>query len=170
MNENDETLRDALAGIKTKRTRRRITKFNPEDGLLLDIEEGKVYVPGKGIVQIHEVKEKILDCNHSSRFGLGHIADCGHTVCSLCVERYVLECAKPGCFKKLCTVPKCKCCAREVDNVFFCKRHAFWARIDSFAFLVFMRGNENIDRLSGMNNEYYSRRIQLRPRNEAERK
>ena len=49
MNEHDEVLRDALAGIKTKRTRRRITRFNPSDGLLLDIEEGKVYVPGNAV-------------------------------------------------------------------------------------------------------------------------
>ena len=166
MSEHEDALRDAFAGIKTKRTRRRIARFNPEDGLLLDIEEGKVYVPGKGIVQVHEVKEKILDCNHSSRFGLGHIADCGHTVCTLCVERYVLECAKPGCFRKLCIVPKCKCCAREVENVFYCRKHFFMPFIDSFAFLVFMKKEENVERLNAMNAEYYSRRLQLRARNE----
>jgi len=166
MNEHEDVLRDALAGIKTKRTRRRITRFNPSDGLLLDIEEGKVYVPGKGIVQVHEVKEKILDCGHSAGMGLGHIADCGHAVCALCVERYVLECAKPGCFRKLCTVKRCVCCAREVDNVFYCRKHSAWAGINSFAGFFILNEEDKAGEMRAVTEEYYSRRLQLRARNE----
>lgn len=162
MNENEDVLRDALAGIKTKRTRRRISKFNPEDGLLFEADEGKVYVPGKGIVHIHEVKEKIFDCGHSARIGLGHIAECGHTVCALCIERFVLECAEMSCFKKLCTVPGCYCRAREVDAAFFCKKHYFWACIDSFGGFLFLGKVGNEERVRAILSEYYSRRLQLR--------
>lgn len=169
MNDYEDVLRDSLAGIKTKRIRKRISKFNPEDGLLFDVEEGKAYVEGRGIIHVSEVQEKILDCNHSGGFGLGHIAECGHTVCMLCVERFVLECAEPGCFKKLCTVPKCRCCAREVEGVFYCKEHCFWANIGSFLSPLFLGSINNEKRAMAVFNGYYSRRLQLRVRNEAER-
>lgn len=162
MNENDDALKDALAGIKTKRTRRRISRFNPEDGLLFEADEGKVYVPGRGIVHVHEVKEKILDCGHSARVGLGHIAECGHTVCALCIERFVLECAEMSCFKKLCTVPRCYRCAREVEGAFFCRKHYFWACIDSFLFLFLLNRKDKDERIRAILSEYYSRRLQLR--------
>ncbi len=155
MNEQDDVLKDALSGIKTKRTRRRISRFNPEDGLLLDVEEGKVYVPGKGILHIREVKEKILDCGHSAGFGLGHIAECRHTVCVLCVERFVLECAEFSCFKKLCTVPRCYRCAREVEGVFFCRKHWFWACFDSFGSFLFLGKVGNEERARAIISEYY---------------
>lgn len=161
MNE-DDVLRDALAGIKTKRTRRRISKFDSNDGLLFDINEGKAYVEGQGIVHVQDVREIILECGHSARIGLGHIAECGHTVCALCIERFVLECAKPGCFRKLCTVRKCRCSARSVENLFYCKRHSIWARIDSFASLFILNANEKNEEVRAVTDEYYSRRLKLR--------
>jgi len=162
MSEQDDVLRDALAGIKVKKTRKRISRFNASDGITAEIEEGKTHVPGKGIVHVQDVKEIILDCRHSSRFGIGHIADCGHAVCALCAEKLVLECAKPGCFRKLCTVRGCFCCARYVDAVFFCKKHYFWARIDSFGCSLLYHGKEWEERASVIADEYYSRRLQLR--------
>lgn len=170
MNENEDVLRDALAGIKTKRTRKIISRFNAQEGLLFDIKEGKTYIEGQGIVHVQDVKEIILDCGHSARIGLGHIAECGHTVCALCIERFVLECAEMSCFKKLCTVPKCKCSARDVDGVFFCKNHYFWACFDSFGSCLFLGKVGNEERIRAILSEYYSRRLQLRARNEAERK
>jgi len=169
MNENEDVLRDAFAGIKTKRIRKRISKFNPEDGLLFDVEEGKAYVEGKGIIHVSELQEKILDCGHSAANGIGHIDDRDHAVCMLCVERFVLECAHPGCFKKLCTVPKCRCRAREVEGVFYCKEHYFWASIGSFVSHLVLGRVNNEKRAMAVFNEYYSRRLQLRARNEAER-
>ncbi len=162
MNENEDVLRDALAGIKRKRTRKIISRFNAQDGLLFDIKEGKTYVEGQGIVHVHDVKEIILDCGHSARIGLGHIAECGHTVCAFCIERFVLECARLGCFRKLCTVRKCRCSARSVDNIFFCRRHSIWARIDSFASFFILSSKEKAGEMMAVTEEYYSRRLQLR--------
>lgn len=162
MNQNEDILRDALSGIKTKRTRRRITKFDPKDGLLLDIEEGKVYSPGKGIIHIHEVKEKILDCNHSATFGLGHIASCGHTVCALCVERLILECAYHGCFKKLCTVEECDFCAREVEAVYYCREHYLKARVKAFVSPLLIGRTKSLERAVAVIDGYYARRLTLR--------
>ncbi len=169
MDDYEDVLRDAVSGIKTKRVRKRISKFNPEDGLLFDLEEGKVYVEGKGIIHVRELQEKILDCRHSAANGIGHIADCGHAVCVLCVERFVLECAEPDCFKKLCTVSKCRCRAREVEGVFYCRWHYFWASIGSFVSHLVLGRVNNEERAKSVFNEYYSRRLQLRVRNEAKR-
>jgi hypothetical protein len=169
MNDYEDILKDAVSGIKTKRTRKRISRFNPEDGLLFDVEEGKAYVEGKGIIHVRELQEKILDCGHSAANGIGHIAECGHSVCALCVERFVLECAKQDCFKKLCTVPRCRCCAREVEGVFYCRKHFFWVNIGSFASFLILGSANNEKRAIAVFNEYYSRRLQLRRRDEAER-
>lgn len=128
----------------------------------MPINLSKIYVPGEGIEHIHRVNEKLLSCGHSAGFGLGHIPACGHAVCALCVERYVLECCREGCFKKLCTVRGCVCCARSVEGVFYCKTHSIMAVIGSISGNIFLSRTDNEQRIICRGGEYYSRRIQLR--------
>ncbi len=170
MDDYDDVVRDSVSGIKKKRTQRRVSKFNIEDGLLYDIEESKVYVPGEGIGHIRRINEKLLSCGHSAGIGIGHIAECGHAPCALCVERSVLECAEPDCFRKLCTVPKCICSVHYVDGVFYCKEHAIKKKILSFFSFLFLGRTSNENRISEIRNEYYSRRLQLRVKNETQGK
>lgn len=170
MNDHDDAVRDSLIGIKKKKMQRGISRFNAKNGLLYEVDESKIYVPGQGIEHIRKVNEKLLSCGHSAGFGVGHIAECGHAVCILCVERFVLECAEFGCFRKLCTVPDCECSACSVDYVFYCKKHAVKGKILSFACNIFASRSKNEERIMGTCGEYYSRRLQLRVKNEAQGK
>ena len=123
MDERDEMLRDALGGIKTKRVRKIISRYNPSDGIASEIDEGKTYVPGRGIVHVQDVHKKILDCGHPLSLGLGHVAACGHTVCKACADKYGLECAEENCHWKLCTIEGCGCHARFKDGRYYCVEH-----------------------------------------------
>lgn len=166
MNNFDEVFKDAIIGIKKKKRRVRLSRFNAQDGIVSDTDEIKNYIPGQGIVHIQEVQAKILDCGHSAGLGLGHVADCGHTACAMCVEKFILECQDPGCFKRLCTVQGCLCCALYVDGVYSCKEHHFGALVGSFFSFIFLGGRGFDERLGNINNVYRARRMQIRGGNE----
>jgi hypothetical protein len=75
---------------------------------------------------------KLFDCGHpASRVNFGHKAECGHTICRECVEKYNLICAYPGCLKKLCSRPKCY--SRMVGGQFYCVKHGRWELIHAVA-------------------------------------
>ncbi len=160
MNNSDDVFKEAMTGIKRRKRRVVLSRFNLEDGIVSDAEEYKGYVPGKGIIHIQDIKAKILDCGHSAGLGLGHICSHGHTVCAVCVEAYVLMCAR--CFEKLCTVEDCPCCAHEVDNVYFCRSHSTFALAMSFGSFLIMGPSKAGERFERINMAYYSGRLKIR--------
>lgn len=129
----DEAFLHGLSGIKRARTRKKILRFSKENGLLSDVEGSRVYVPGQGIVEVTGETEVILDCGHPAGLGIGHVADCGHLVCKQCVQKHILECADPGCFRKLCTVKGCRNSARMMIGVYFCRKHQAFTFIEALS-------------------------------------
>lgn len=119
----DEPLIFGLSGIKRIRKQKRISKFNPEKGILSETETGRVYVPEQGIVEVENENELILDCGHSSVLGIGHMAECGHVICSECTKKLMLSCGHPGCFRKLCTVKNCGNRGMEYYGIYLCRKH-----------------------------------------------
>lgn len=114
---------DSLSGIKTVRICKSISKFDPGKGIISEVEKGKIYVPERGIVEVHNEKEITLPCGHSSSFGIGHACNSGHVICLQCIQRYVLACIYPGCFRKLCTVPGCSDYAIAVNSAYTDRSH-----------------------------------------------
>lgn len=165
MDNFEGALKDEMSGIKKRKRIVRLSRFNLRDGIVSDTDEIKDYVPGKGIVHIQDIHAKILDCGHSAGLGLGHVADCGHTVCTLCVEKFILECQNPDCFRRLCTVERCPSCARFVDGVYSCRGHYFWAIIGSFFSSLFLGRRRFDERLERVGEVYSARRMQIRGKN-----
>jgi len=147
---------EAITGIKCVKRQKRIKKFNLEDGVFSDFEAGKVYVPGRGIVESEKETTVFFDCSHPANFGIGHIADCGHVICKLCVQRYVLVCAHPGCFKKLCTVKGCSNRARMMSGVYFCKKHQFSELMGVLGSLFLFGRRRTQEIIDEIKQEYYS--------------
>jgi len=147
-NEFDEKFFHAISGIKKAKKQKKVSLFKWGNGILTETESDRVFVPGQGIVDSTRETEIIFDCGHSSRFSIGHISDCGHAVCRICLFEYILTCANPGCFKKLCTVQGCDNSARAMSGLFFCKKHklfAFFKYIFSRLFLGKLRTQQKID-------------------------
>ncbi len=119
-----ETLMNANArGIKKTRV---VEKLSFEavgpDGEMSEYEEDTGIDKGGGILHKRTTKIKLFDCGHpATKENFGHIAECGHTICSACVEKFNLICYYAGCMKKLCAVPRCF--TREVNGKLYCKRH-----------------------------------------------
>ncbi|MDP1854211.1 MAG: hypothetical protein Q8L26_08445 [Candidatus Omnitrophota bacterium] len=114
---------DGPSGIKTVRIHKSISKFDPGKGIISEVEKGKIYVPEQGIIMVHNEKEIVLPCGHSASLGIGHVCNSGHLICLQCAQRYILVCIYPGCFRKLCTVPGCRDCARAVNSAYACRSH-----------------------------------------------
>lgn len=122
-NKEDKIIIDGLSGIKTVRICNSISKFDPGKGIISEDEKGKIYVPERGIVEVHNKKKILLPCGHPSDSGIGHACNSGHVICLQCAQRYVLVCIYPGCFRKLCTVPGCSDYARAVNSTYACRSH-----------------------------------------------
>ena len=114
---------DGLSGIKTVRTCKSISKFDPGKGIISESEKGKAYVEGQGIMEVQRKKKIILSCGCPDDCGIGHVCNSGHVICLQCIQRYVLACIYPGCFRKLCTVPGCRDYARQVNSAYTCRSH-----------------------------------------------
>ncbi len=128
-----EMLLNAKArGIKKTRI---VDKLSSEtvgrDGNLSEYEEDTSIDDDGGIIHKKTTKFKLFDCGHpASKENFGHIAECGHTVCRDCVERWALICAYEGCLKKLCARPGCF--LSVADGVNFCKAHGRGAKVYVF--------------------------------------
>ena len=159
MNKSDnfeEMFLNGMSGIKRKRKRKRVSPFNPEDRIVSDSGGGKVYVPGQGIFEGDDENEIVLSCGHPASFGLGHIADCGHVICMMCIKKHNLECADPCCFRKLCTVKGCKNSAKLMLGVYFCRKHQIGMVIEALANIMTLgmpKYNKWADRIKA---EYFS--------------
>jgi len=155
MDEKD-LLIEALMGIKRKRTRTEFSMFDPDNPAVFDEEEIKGYQPGKGIIHIKKTTRKIFNCGHPAEVGLGHIASCGHTVCAVCMQKSILECAC-GCLKRLCLVEGCDNAAYFVEGVPYCKKQGkithFWANIGPFI----VGRNERDRMLKRISDNYFGR-------------
>ena len=161
MDEKD-LLIEALMGIKRKRTRTEFSMFDPDDPAVFDEDEMKGYQPGKGIIHIKKTTRKIFNCGHSAEVGLGHIATCRHTVCALCMGRYVLECADGGCLKRLCLVEDCHNAAHFIDGVPYCEKHSKPALVWALGSLLFLGRRKREEIANQVADNYYGRRLQIR--------
>jgi len=155
-NNFDEIFTQGITGIKKTKRQKRISRFNWEEGVLFEEEAERSFDPMEGIVEKSRETEIILDCGHSSSVGFGHVSECGHTVCSLCLQKFVFLCAAPGCFLKLCTVIGCENLARAGFGVYFCKKHLITAFIANLVNLLISGGRVTREHNQALRNEYYS--------------
>lgn len=155
-NDFEEIPKAGISGIKRFKKQKRFSSYNQENAVFSDVEGGRSYVPGHGIIEGVRETEIILDCGHSSSFGIGHIAECGHTVCLSCVQKYTLVCAHPSCFRKLCTVKGCKNSARMMSGVYFCKKHQFSEAVATLSNLLFLGRRRTQEIIDEVKQEYYS--------------
>ena len=160
MNGNDnfeDIFLNGISGIKRKRKRKRVTPFNPEDGIVSDSGGGTVFVPGHGIIEGDDENEIILACGHPASFGIGHQADCGHLICRWCLEHYPLVCAEHGCFRKFCTVKGCRNKPHAYAGLPFCMKHKILILMEVTCIPTAM-AKENMQK---MREEYYLRHFQI---------
>jgi hypothetical protein len=161
--EFEEKIYQDLSGIKRFKKQKIISRFNAEDGVLSETEGGRFYVPGEGIVEGARETEILLDCGHSSIFGVGHVAECGHTVCRLCIQKYVLVCAHPGCFRNLCIVKGCRNSARVMRGVYsrmmigvyFCKKHQLGMFVKVLGRVLFTGRRRTREWMDEIKQEYF---------------
>jgi len=152
----EEILLHGISGIKKFIKQKIILPYDKKKGVVSDVKGGKWHVPGQGIVEGARKTEVILDCGHPASFGLGHVAECGHVVCKLCVQRYALVCAYPGCFRNLCRVKGCSNSARMMSGVYFCKKHQFSEAVATLSNLLFLGRRRTQGIIDEVKQEYYS--------------
>ncbi len=162
MNGNDnfeDIFLNGISGIKRKRKRKRVSPFNPEDGIVSDSGGGTVFVPGHGIIEGDDETEIILACGHPANLGIGHRADCGHLICKLCTDTYPLVCAEHGCFRKFCTVRRCRNKPHTYAGLPFCRKHnnLILIEMSALAMLFGMQKPQRI--LENMRKEYSLRHL-----------
>jgi hypothetical protein len=148
MNNNnfEEILKFGIGGIKKVKRQKIILKFNSENGVLSDVETGKSYVEKHGIVEGIRQAIVLLPCGHPEGYGIGHEADCGHLICRRCVDSYYLVCAQPGCFRKFCTVRKCRNKPHVFGELPFCRKHYFSIAVEING-LALVLGRERAGRI-----------------------
>jgi len=114
---------------KTKRVQK--ISLGSEDLIVGEEEENTRMAKDGSIVHSHVTNKGLYDCNHAiTPDNFGHKAECGHTVCKACAERYALVCSYEGCMRKLCA--KKGCYLRVVDGVNFCIEHGKGAKVYMF--------------------------------------
>jgi len=126
-----EKLMSAKAkGIKkTKRVNK--ISLGSEDLVVGEEEENTRLSSDGSIVHSQVSKRGLYDCGHViTNDNFGHEAECGHTVCRACAERWDLVCAVEGCLNKLCTVNGCSRRVIEGRNV--CRQHVKWVKARIF--------------------------------------
>ena len=114
---------------KTKRVQK--ISLGSEDLVVGEEEENTRLSSDGSIVHSQVSKRGLYDCKHAiTPDNFGHEAECGHTVCKECAERWDLVCAVEGCLNKLCTVNGCSRRVIEGRNV--CREHVKWVKARIF--------------------------------------
>jgi len=122
-NNGNKIIVDTLSGIKSIKIYKKISKYDPTRAMISEAEKGKAYVEGQGIVEIQRQEEIVLTCGHPKSACIGHLCSSGHIICVHCIEKHVLACIYPGCFKRLCIVPGCNDFAIAIKNAYACREH-----------------------------------------------
>lgn len=164
MNGNDnfeDIFLNGISGIKRKRKRKRVSPFNPEDGIISDSGGDRVFVPGHGIFEGDDENEFILACGHPASLGIGHKADCGHFICRWCLEHYPLVCAEHGCFGKFCTARRCRNKPHPYAGLPFCLKHKTLILIEMSGTAMFSGSQRAREIMKNMREEYYLMHFQI---------
>ena len=119
----DDIIKDSRDDIRREEKQKRLRRYDKKTGFLGRGEKRRRREPGEGIRITEDEDELVLNCRHPYRNGLGHEADCKHTVCIDCLERYNLVCAEPGCFRAFCTAEKCRNKPHMYAGLPFCLKH-----------------------------------------------
>jgi len=155
-NNFEEKFAQGLSGIKKEKKQKRISRFDWKEGILFEVEAERGFDPEGGIIEGSIETEIILDCRHPSSVGFGHVAECGHTICRQCQEKFILTCADPGCFLRLCVVQGCSNSARAGLGVFFCKWHLVTALIANLVSMFISGRRITRENTEALRRDYYS--------------